>query len=1249
MSSFKYIITALLPVLCFSQNKSLVTQSDSSFNAKSAGCLKCHAGIEPMHANLAVKLGCADCHGGNAQATLRSEAHVEPRLEENKATSANKRRGYVFSLKESREFIKFINPGDLRVASETCGKCHAQDVLTVTKSMMATSALLWGGAAYNNGILPFKNYVLGESYDKDGNPQKLNAVPRLTQTEVSNGALPFLLPMPRWEITQPPDNFRSFERGGLVPKINASEIGVPNQFDFSGRPDNKLSDRGLGTQLLISSPVLNLHKTRLNDPHLWFLGTNDQPGDYRSSGCSACHVVYANDRSPVHSGPYAQYGNRGRTFSTDSIIAGRESGHPIKHQFTSKIPSSQCMTCHMHQANGFLNTFFGLQMWDYETDGEFMYPGKSLNLSDDEKFSRLDKNPEEAVLRGNWGEPVFLRTVSELNPKLQNTQFADYHSHGWVFRAVFKKDRKGRLLDAAGRVIPADSRHKFHGVMPTDSHKTLQDAPGRAQMSGSPDVRKTAEVDRDSQKRQRNTANLADLGFCDESCAQSQKAVLLQDIHAEKGMHCIDCHFEQDNHGDGNLYGEFHNAIEITCRDCHGSINGTASLKTSGLASKGLDMTQLFTPDGRRRFVRLADGIYQRSMLDKNLEWRISQIAESVDRNSPHFNVKSQRAKLISRDNLNFVLPGNKTMIAHSEDKMDCSTCHNSWVTNCFGCHLPQQANWKKSMNHYEGEVSRNWTSYNPQVLRDDAFMMAVGATTKGNKYSPARSSSALMLSSRNANREQIYNQQAPISAAGFSSQAFNPHTPHTVRKVETRTCADCHISARNDNNGWLAQVYLQGTGFVNFIGKYAWVAQGKNGFSAVKVTEDDEPQAVIGSYLHKLAFPDEYQKHRADGGKLKEKHHHSGTNIQSLELRGEYLYTANGEDGFRVYDVANIDNKGFSERIVSAPVSPFGQDTRVKTKFATAVALPTTQPINADANAEMRKRHPENQEQALHPLYRYAYIADKFEGLILVDVTPLVDADPRNNFLKRAVTYNPRGILNGARNITIAGNYAYISADTGLVLININEPLKPNLTKIFTNFRKPVDVAVQFRYAFVLDSRGLHVLDVTIPERAQIVPRNSIAFDEAHDIYLARTYAYVAAGKRGLVIVDIEKPDSIFVDQTITFDGKLNDARAVVIGAYQASVFAYVADGKNGLKVIQLTSPKSQGYLGFSPRPEPILIAEMKLDGEAIALARGLERDRATDESGNQIAVFGRLGARPMTQGEQQKLYWKNGVWRTR
>src|ERR1051325_2166648 len=64
-----------------------------------------------------------------------------------------------------------------------------------------------------------------------------------------------------------------------------------------------------------------------------------------------------------------------------------------------------------------------------------------------------------------------------------------------------------------------------------------------------------------------------------------KKAVHLNDIHLERGMHCVDCHFRQDAHGDGNLYNEPRAAIEIGCVDCHGSIRERAMLFTSGPAA----------------------------------------------------------------------------------------------------------------------------------------------------------------------------------------------------------------------------------------------------------------------------------------------------------------------------------------------------------------------------------------------------------------------------------------------------------------------------------------------------------------------------------------------------------------------------------------------------------------------------------------------------------------------------------------
>ena len=53
------------------------------------------------------------------------------------------------------------------------------------------------------------------------------------------------------------------------------------------------------------------------------------------------------------------------------------------------------------------------------------------------------------------------------------------------------------------------------------------------------------------------------------------------DVHLEKGMHCVDCHFKQDNHGNGRLYGAMIDQIEINCKDCHGTVTEYANLVTS--------------------------------------------------------------------------------------------------------------------------------------------------------------------------------------------------------------------------------------------------------------------------------------------------------------------------------------------------------------------------------------------------------------------------------------------------------------------------------------------------------------------------------------------------------------------------------------------------------------------------------------------------------------------------------------------
>jgi LVIVD repeat len=145
----------------------------------------------------------------------------------------------------------------------------------------------------------------------------------------------------------------------------------------------------------------------------------------------------------------------------------------------------------------------------------------------------------------------------------------------------------------------------------------------------------------------------------------------------------------------------------------------------------------------------------------------------------------------------------------------------------------------------------------------------------------------------------------------------------------------------------------------------------------------------------------------------------------------------------------------------------------------------------------------------------------------------------------------------------------------------------------------------------------------------------------DAHRVYVARTYAYVAAGSEGLVIVDATRPEALREVSTFNAEGKLRDSRDVIIASTNASLFAYVADGAGGLKVLQLTSPDSQPkFYGFSPEPKPQLIAFYPTAKPALSLSKGLERDRGVDETGNQIAVFGRRGSRPLDLHEMQRLF---------
>ncbi len=107
-------------------------------------------------------------------------------------------------------------------------------------------------------------------------------------------------------------------------------------------------------------------------------------GDYRATGCAACHMVYANDGisltydraiQSVQQKEMKKNGNRFlRKYAANSLKNQR--GYPLLHKFTTAIPSVQCEHC--HNVNGVGNEYEGLF-------GKSARPKASLQSADAEQ------------------------------------------------------------------------------------------------------------------------------------------------------------------------------------------------------------------------------------------------------------------------------------------------------------------------------------------------------------------------------------------------------------------------------------------------------------------------------------------------------------------------------------------------------------------------------------------------------------------------------------------------------------------------------------------------------------------------------------------------------------------------------------------------------------------------------------------------------------------------------------------------
>ena len=736
-------------------------------------------------------------------------------------SSANPERTYTLLNRESPEFVRFINPSDYRIAQEACGACHMEVIEASVRSLHSTGAMFWGGAAYNNGILDFKHYILGEAYDRNGKRDRAEG----PEDSRSPGRRRRRSPAScRSSIRCRPGNRSSPATSSACSSAAAAtsrnlfpETGLPNaagqlqRIEEPGRPDFRQSNRGPGTGARIAVPVINITKTRLNDPLTWFIGTNDQPGDYRHSGCASCHVVYANDRDPRHSGVVREVRPR-----------GHDADRRPDDQQDRVGPSAHA---HAH-ALGADQPVHDLPHASAEHVPEQLPRLHDVGL----RVRRAAHVAGEAAVSDARADPRGARP--------QSGRRGDARQVG------------GRRLPQAG--VRAQSADEGHAVRRLPRPRLELPRRVQARPQGQPARRgrqqSSATTIRRSSRRPCTCRRSTSTSACNASTATSRRTITATATSTAKSPR----------------------RSRSTARTATALRRQLPNLYTSGPGGARRrhgpdDAAHAGRPAalrvGRRRALPALDDGPEPRMEDepgqergRPGEPRVQREGGARQADEPqHVDARVGQGRRGRQ-------PG-----AHRREPR---VLHLPHVVDDELRRLPSADRGElRRPSAITTKAARRATT-RPTTRRSRATTCSCSA---GASRRPAARSrrcarrSALVLSSTNSSRERIYIQQPPIAASGYSSQAFNPHYPHTERKTETKTCTDCHLSKDNDNNAIMAQLLAQGTNFVNFVGYNAYVG-GDGEISGVTVTEWDEPQAVIGSYLHRYAYPDWFAQHEKNG-----------------------------------------------------------------------------------------------------------------------------------------------------------------------------------------------------------------------------------------------------------------------------------------------------------------------------------------------------------------------------------------------
>ena len=238
-----------------------------------------------------------------------------------------------------------------------------------------------------------------------------------------------------------------------------------------------------------------------------------------------------------------------------------------------------------------------------------------------------------------------------------------------------------------------------------------------------------------------------------------------------------------------------------------------------------------------------------------------------------------------------------------------------------------------------------------------------------------------------------------------------------------------------------------------------------------------------------------------------------------------------------------------------------------------------------------------------------FAYVANGQAGLQIINIS-----NPESTYIEGEYLTS-----RSAQGIAVRDSFAYLvlSSEKGLLVLNINDPSYPSLIGedpgyteynviappdtfyiyiaahdffIIENCSIPtlpyydqrISTSGIARGIFVSDSlaylaceqMGLYIYYAVRPDSEVPLLGSIDTPSNARDVYVAGDYAYVADGRAGLVIIDVNDSQNPKISSVYDTPGYANDI-------FVSGNYAYIADAEAGLQVIDISNPENPIYYG--------------------------------------------------------------------